>query len=288
MAREKYITSEGFSVEVAEAFTYNSKGLSCLVIQANEDRDIHLSEIKTCDDFTQGGPELVFEFRGWIYSMLQKDNENIYVAHSGKTLRYGPHQNPQPVLNINADVTKLCASVRGVWIIGLGGYVAHFDGTTLSEYPIPDGATVYLISEAPDGSVFACGDAGRLFRLSSGQWNRIELSTGADIYRIMAQSTERVWMIGSNGFCARLEGAELSIFTPSDTRSYRAIAEYKGRIFVGAGHLGLDVIDGNDVVPFKDNVYSYYLYSDNEYLVSTGFNQICRYDGSQWLGTEFR
>lgn len=288
MAKEKYITSSGFSIEVAEAFTYNSTGLSCLVIQSNEDRDIHLSEIKTCDDFTQGGPELVFEFRGWIYSMLQTDDKHIYAANTGKTLRYGPHGSPEIVLNVDADITKLCASARGVWIVGLRGYVAHFDGTTLSEYPIPGGAHVYLVSEAPDGSVFACGDGGGLYQLSSGQWNRIELSTGADIFRIIAQAADRVWMVGSNGLCARFEGAELRVFSPPDDRNYRAIAEYKGRMFVGAGHLGLDVIDGENVVGFKENVYSYYLYSNNDYLVSTGFNQICRFDGNQWLGTEFK
>ena len=287
MAKEKYVTDEGFSVEVAEAYAYGDEGLACLVIQSNEDRDIHLSEIKLCGDFSASDPETVFEFKGWIYSLLQKSDREVYIAHSGKTLRRGPHDAPQIVLDLDADVTRLCDSATGVWIVGLRGYVAHFDGERLVELPVPDATSIYMVSEAPDGTVFACGDSGGLYRLDGEAWTRIDLGIGADIYRILATGASRVLLAGEKGLCGLFEGESLRLFTPPDDRNYRAVAEYRGRIFFGAGFLGLDVVEGEDVVPFKDNIYSYYLNADGHYLIAAGLNEVARFDGEGWLAAEF-
>ena len=287
MPKDKYVTDEGFSIDAIEAFPYNSDGIACLVVQSSEDRDIHLSEIKVCDDFSTDDPHTVFQLKSWIYSMWQVSNREIYIAHSGKKLRSGPHQAPAIVLEVKADMTKLCASSRGVWIVGLNGYVAHFDGGALSEFPVPDAGNIYFVSEAPDGTVFACGDAGGLYRLDGNAWTRIDLPTGSDIHRILAKGREWVLLAGSDGLCAELNGANLQFFSPPDRRHYRAIAEYKGQIFVGAGHLGLEVVKDGAVVPFKDNVYTYNLETDGKVLVATGLNEVARYDGTAWLAAEF-
>ncbi len=287
MTDEKYVSPEGFSIDVAEAFSFRRTGIACLVIQSNEDRDIHFSEIRLCEDFSAGGPKPVFEFKGWIYSMYQESDAAIYMAHTGKMIRYGPHSSPEIVLEINADVTKLCASSDGVWIVGLRGYVAHFDGTTLTERPVPDAGTIFMVSEAPDGTVFACGAAGGLYRLDEGVWTRIPLPVGADIFRLLVTHKDRVLIAGAKGLCGIWEGDELRLLTPPDERHYRAIAEYKGRIFVGAGFLGLDLVEDGEVVPYKENVYSYHLNAAGEFLIAGGLNQVARYDGESWLAAKF-
>jgi hypothetical protein len=74
--------------------------------------------------------------------MLQTSDDAIYIAHGGKKLRYGTHAAPELVLDI--DVTKLCDSATGVWIVGLRGYVAHSDGERLNEMPVSGANTIYL------------------------------------------------------------------------------------------------------------------------------------------------
>lgn len=274
------------SIEVLEAFTYTTDGLACLVVQTSED-DMRLSEIKVCEDFSTDDPQTVFELKGWIYSMLQKSDSAVYVAHSGKKIRFGSHEAPEILLELDADVTKLCDSATGVWIIGLRGFVAHFDGERLVEKPVSGAETIYTVSEAPDGTVFAGGDSGGLYRLDGESWTRLDLPIDADIYRVVATSRSRVLLAGETGLCGVLEDDDLRLFLPPDERHYRAVAEFNGRIFFGAGNLGLDVVEGDQVVSFKDNIYSYYLRSEGDYLIAAGLNEVARYDGENWLAAEF-
>jgi hypothetical protein len=272
------------SVEVAEVFPYADKGLACLVIQSNN--GTRSSEINLCDDFSESDPETVFTQKGWIYSMLQKTDE-IYIAMSGKELRWGAHADPHNLLKVDADVTKLCDSATGVWIIGLDGYVAHFDGKHLVETPLTEAGTVYFVSEAPDGTVFACGDSGGLFRLDAQVWTRLELPTTQAIYRILASSASRVLLAGEDGLCGVFEDGELKSFTAPEGRNYRAIAEFRGQIFFGAGRDGLDMVVGTLAESFKDNIFSFHLNSNDQYLFASGLNEVARYDGEAWLATEF-
>ncbi|MEW6432955.1 MAG: hypothetical protein AB1730_15740 [Myxococcota bacterium] len=285
--RERYLNAEGFYVEVAEAYSHGPEGLTCLVIQTSEDRDIHMSEIDVCDDFSHEDPQTVFTFRGQIYSIVQKSSDAVYIAHTGKQLRYGPHTAPEVVLTLDADVTRLCDSARGVWIVGLGGYVAHFDGAGLVEVPVPGAETIYMVSEAPDGTVFASGSFGGLYRLEGREWVRVELPVGVDIYRILAKGRSDVWLAGQKGLCAHLMGEGLTLFTPPDDRHYRAIAEFRGKVYVGAGYFGLDVVEGDRVVPLKQNIPAFYLRGEEKYLFATGYNLAARFDGQDWLATEF-
>ena len=287
MTKELYVTDEGFSIDVAESYAYRGEGLACLVIQSSEDRDIHLSEIRTCSDFSVSDPETTFEFRGWIYSLYQESDDAVYVAHSGKVLRYGPHDEPEPVLEVTADITKLCASSSGVWIVGLDAYVAHFDGTTLKELPLPDVEKIFTVSEAKDGTVFAAGAAGALFRLDGNQWVRIELGLGQDIFRLVAKSKDELLLAGELGLCGHYRGEQLQLFEADAEVNFRAIAEFKGKVYVGAGHLGLYLVEDGEVIEFKDNIYTFHLQATEDYLVAAGFNEIARFDGDSWLAAEF-
>ncbi|TAG11888.1 MAG: hypothetical protein EAZ40_16550, partial [Rhodobacterales bacterium] len=59
------------------------------------------------------------------------------------------------------------------------------------------------------------------------------------------------------------------------------------RLFLGAGYKGLDVLENDEVIPFKDNIFSYRLNSSGKYLFAAGYNEVARFDGESWLATEF-
>lgn len=71
---------------------------------------------------------------------------------------------------------------------------------------------------------------------------------------------------GASGACGRLTANEVSRFKTRDDRDYYAIAMFRGRIFVGAGRRGLETVEGNAIVPFKENIFSYKLTANDEFL----------------------
>lgn len=73
---------------------------------------------------------------------------------------------------------------------------------------------------------------------------------------------------------------------PAD-RDFFAVATYRGRVHVGVGHKGLDVVDEGAIVPIKENIASFKLSSSADYLFVSGSNMAVRYDGESWLGSEF-
>lgn len=287
MGKEPYVSPEGFTPVVLEVFPYRQTGLACLVVQSNEDRDLHLSEINLCEDFSAEDPETVFSIKSWIYSMLQITDDEIYIAHSGKALRRGAHAEPQTVLTVDADMTKLCAGSGGIYVLGLHGYVAFYDGRTLTDISVAQSDDIYFVAETPNGTIYACGGKGGLFRRDGAAWSPIDLGTNAEIYRILLPDDKTLLLAGSNGFCARLAGDALTVFKTPEGRDYRAVALFGKQLFFGAGMHGLDVLKDGEVVPFKDNIYSYNLFANDQYLFASGLNEVARFDGDDWLATEF-
>lgn len=287
MAKEKYVSPEGYTVDVLEVFQYGVEGIACLVVQSNEDRSFHRSEIRLCHDFAVDDPETAFELPVWIYSIYAKTDVDFLAVHSGGTvLRGAPGQMPV-VLETERNFTKICPSRRGAFIVGLDGYVGHFDGRDLVDMPVIGSEEIYMVSEAQDGTVMASGGSGGLFRLNGTVWTQIDLRLGAELYAVLSLDRRTTLFCGSEGVCGLLEGESLTLFDVPDNRDYYALAQFKGRTYFGAGFRGLDVLDGTEVVPIKDNVYCYELHASARHLFASGFNELVRFDGNEWLSTEF-
>ncbi len=287
MGREPYVNAKGFTSDVLEIFPYNVNGLACLVVQSNEDRDQHFSEIKLCSDFDSATPETVFSLKSWIYSMFQTTEQKIFIAHSGKQIRYGSHSDPQVVMDVGIDMTRLCPASNGVYVLGLDGYVGHFDGRQLVDMPVLQASDIYYVSEAQDGTIFASGSKGGLYRRDYNVWTSVELGIGSEIYRVMAFGRNSMLLAGSAGFAGRYENEELTTYGVPDQRDYRDVAQFKGKTYFGAGYQGLDVLQGTEIVPFKPNVTTYKMFATKDFLFTAGYNLLARFDGSSWRATEF-
>ncbi len=275
-----------FTSTVHEVFPYRGTGLACLVVQSNEDGDQHVSEVDVCDDFTTDNPETVWTSNVWMYSMWLASDDEVYVAHSGKVLRRGSLESPEIALRHDKDITRLCGARQGVYLVGLGGYVGYFDGEKLRDLPVPD-ADVYCVAEAQDGTLWAAGSRGRVFRRVADAWQALHVGGSGDVRSLLAQGADTMYFAGEGGLCGHLVGDAVTRFEAPAERGFHALAALGGRVFVGAGRDGLDVIDGNRVVSFKDNVCSFTLFADEAHLCVGGLAEAARFDGSSWLATEF-
>lgn len=287
MGKDPYVSPEGFTPVVMEVFPYRENGLACLVVQSNEDRDQHLSEINLCSDLESEDPETVFSMKAWIYSMLQFANEKVLICHSGKTLRLGDHADPQVLMTVEADMTRLLPARDGAFVLGLNGYIGLLGGTSVTDMSIPGETNLYYVSQAPDGTILASAGAGGFYRRDGASWTKIDLQTNVEIYRVEALARDQAILAGSNGFCARWTEDGLDIYKAPPDRDYRDLAYFQDRLFLGAGFRGLEILEGNEVLPFKDNIYSYHLNSSPKYLFAGGYNEVARFDGENWLATEF-
>jgi hypothetical protein len=268
-----------------EAFPYRETGMVCLVVSSNEDHDTWLSELNACDDFATEDLETRYSQRAWVYSMWLASDDDVYIAHSGKVLRRGPLDAPEIVLTHDRDITRLCGAARGVYIVGLDGYVGHYDGATLHDLPVPD-AEVFHVAEAADGTLYPAANRGRVFRRDRDTWHPMKVADGGDI-RHLAADGEAMLFAGATGVCGRLQGETITRFSAPADRDFFAITRFHGRVFVGAGRRGLDVVENDAVVSFKDNVYSFKLWANDAYLFATGLNEAARFDGESWVASEF-
>ena len=105
------------------------------------------------------------------------------------------------------------ASSNFVYICGVGGLLARYDGTTW--FTIDGGTTVNLhaIWGTPGGInesvVFAAGDNGNIFRIRYAldtQWARLPTTgTGSTLYGIHGDGTSVVYAVGSSGTVVRAD-----------------------------------------------------------------------------------
>ena len=122
---------------------------------------------------------------------------------------------PRCVSRRRATISPSCAPLKeGFLPSGLKtDSWASFDGTGLREMPIRRGrATVYFVSEAPDGSVgLPAETVAASYRLEGADWTRIELPLSINIYRMVALDARSAVFCGARGgLCARLADGELS------------------------------------------------------------------------------
>ncbi|MDH5531530.1 MAG: hypothetical protein OEY05_15975 [Paracoccaceae bacterium] len=288
MEEERYRDAEGFSTDVLEAFPYGKSGLACLTVQSNEDRDLHRSQIMVSESFGVDPPRPAFDIKTWIYSLSKAADKEFYIALSGGTLQVGAPANPRTLIETSHSFTKLCYAKKGVYVIGLNGYIGYFDGTNLTDMPVTGAQDIYLVATAPDGTIFACGDRGGLYRRDNDEWVRFDLPISMDIYRIVPLSSNTIIMCGARGFCAQFYDGDLIVYDTPDQRKYFCVAKYRGDWYFGAGFRGLEKLAGNEVVPFKEKVYSYELWADETQLIASGMNRVARFDGSAWAAVDFK
>jgi len=288
MPEEKYLSPTGYHVDVLEVFDDGGEGFATLVVQSNEDRDMHRCQVYSSLDFASGDPAIIHDKNLWIYSMWLSPKGWIYQIHSGGVFERSNADGFEVLLEADINFTRICGHTDDeIYIIGQKGYIGLFDGANLTDISVEESNDIYCVSVAPDGTVYASGELGGLFRREGDSWSRITTPVGVELNFVLALDSSSAYICGSSGFCGMLSGEELVVYETPDDRSYFAIARYSGDIYFGAGFRGVEKLEDGVLVNFKDIAFSYYLDASEKYLYTSGLNRVGRFDGSGWLKQEF-
>jgi hypothetical protein len=282
VTQERARDADGFLVDVLEAFPQGENGVVCLTVKSNEDRDQHASQLMVAKDFGPQMPTAAMNAQEWIYSLARLPDGRLLTAQRGGLLRMGPAESLADAVELDRSLTKLCPAATGAFLIGLGGYVGFFDGVSAVDLPPTNAKDIHHVSQSPDGTVFACGPRGLLLRLGKAGWQPVDLGVAVNLNRIVAQGPEDVVLCGSRGFAGHYRDNELQTYETPDDRDYFCLGASRGRWYFGSGYAGLEVLDGNRVVPFEPRAYAFEIHGDDRALLVTGLNRLARYDGSKW------
>lgn len=288
MPDDKYLSPEGYHVDTNEVFDDGAEGFCVLVVQYNEDKDAHRCQLSASPDFADTDPAIVLDRNLWIYAFWQAPSGRRFIIHSNDVVEADRDGAFEVIARANVGLTGIYGrSEEEVYLVGLDGYVGRLSDGEIVDLPIRESADINEVTISPDGTVYAVGEFGGLFRLDGETWTQIDLGIGLDLLGALAVGEDDVLLCGANGFCGRYRNEELITYDPPDERNYYAIAIFQGDVYFGAGFLGVDRLDGTTVAPFKDIAYAYNMRASDKYLYTSGLNRVGRFDGTGWLKCDY-
>ncbi|MEW8051662.1 MAG: hypothetical protein AB2792_00030 [Candidatus Thiodiazotropha sp.] len=136
-------------------------------------------------------------------------------------------------------------------------------------------------------SIYTVGDRGVIYRLENNHWLDCVSPVNVNLEQIIIAENGTLWICGSNGVivCGYYDSWEVIATGGHKNETFWGICEYKGDIFV-CSSLGLYRLDKTDLIdvvlpgligqPFR-------LVTDSDYLWLLGFNDLMRFDGTEWI-----
>ncbi len=121
------------------------------------------------------------------------------------------------------------------------------DRSPWSELAVPTDAGLADLWSAGDGALWFAGGHGTILRYQDGEWTDYSVAAG-DLMAIHGSSAGDVWVVGRDGFAARLERDR---FTPIETHTREILvglwAIAPDRVWM-IGDEGVRAFDGSDVI----------------------------------------
>lgn len=172
---------------------------------------------------------------------------------------------------------------------------AHFDKGILQQPIDKDSRTKDIIDlkdiSGINNDLYCCGDYSSLYHFSSNRWEKINISScHGDLYEIVYESEDNIYICGSNGTLLQGNKASgfLNICPENISMDFISIADHKGSLYLasdnqifrcdysGKNFEQVDVLHRNDI-SFKN------LISTGEILWSIGFKEVIYLDGNEWI-----
>jgi|GEM_PF-6502331 len=289
MSDGPYINDDGWSVDCTLVQAGSKSDVWSLVVQMDEDRINKQSQIFYTPDSDNQDSSVIGQTQTWISSFWVSPSGTIYACDGPRlwTARPGGALEPESGLADRAMLKVWGLDDHRMFILGEDGLALRKDGTNWQDISLPDGRRLVDITATPAGEVFACGHTGAFCRLEGAAWLSIDLGTDVNIRGVRAMKDGSVIGCGERGTAFRYSDGQVEFFKAEPDRYFGGAAEFMGKVFFGASGDGVEVLNGDEIVPFKPNVYGQRLSANESYLWSCGGNSIFRYDGKGWIAEDF-
>lgn len=287
MEDEEYLSPQGYHVTSMQVIADQDSGLEVLCVQSNQDRDAHRSHVYRSPDFALSEDRKVLDIQKRTYGIAKGSNGILHIAHTNNEVQREAGDGFVPFRRLNAEITGVFAGHDTLLVSGLAGYVARIQGDEVETMPIGQEIAVHSLHESTTGTAYAACEKGLLLRNAGGNWEAIPLGVGVDLNALDIVSDREIYICGSNGLCGVLLDDEFKQFDAPEARSYYATCSFQGRRYFGAGFQGLDILEDQSIVPFKERAFCYYISANEHQLLTSGIRFVSRYDGAGWLQIPF-
>ena len=171
------------------------------------------------------------------------------------------------------------------YVVGDGGvgYIRTDDDWQL--IPPLNGLALRDIHGPSSDLVYACGNEGTLYQLRGTAWDQVNLPDQRNFTTLEVTNKKLIHIGGREGLALAFRDDEL-VELSAPARDFFAIRTFKGRRYWSDVNWGLNIQEGDTVVPFRELRQVSYMHTSPEKLVIAGWKEIFVFDGETWDGFE--
>ena len=218
---------------------------------------------------------------------LDSTNLAWAVGEAGTILRLEPVDGPLRVVDAGDMHTMLAVHARSasdVWMAGLAGKVAHFDGTTWTEVASGTDVDLHGITAAPDGTIWVAGLHGVVSELGASGPTRHDLSRDVELWSVVPDGDAGVWVAG--GALERWDGVAWTPVSSLGQFATDAWSPAPGEIWLAqaSGWVSryVDGVSQSVPSPSSNDLWAIWGASRDDVWVAGYANRVHRWDGTEW------
>lgn len=171
------------------------------------------------------------------------------------------------------------------YVVGDGGVCYLRESAVWEQVPTANGLALRDIHGPTPDLIHACGNGGTLLRLRGRVWEQVELPEQRSFTTLEVTSEELIHIGGAEGLAMALRDGEL-VELEAPVRDFFSIRSFKGRRYWSDANWGLNIQEGDRVVPFRELRHAFCMHTSPEKLVISGWKEIFIFDGQGWKGFE--
>lgn len=166
------------------------------------------------------------------------------------------------------------------------GVVYRREGQDWRPISPPLGDTIFSIRGTSESDLYVCGAGALFWRFDGKTWTRIALPTNQRLLGLLALSSEEVYVCGRGGVLFRGSGEiweDISFLG----HNFHSVESFNDYVHLAGAAEGIFRVVGTELQNIKENITSYKLSGNGNYLASSGDNLAARFDGTGWFGSRF-
>jgi hypothetical protein len=279
---EYFIADEDTSIECLQVAPMGGNRVAILFLLSDSDYQTTVSVIFMVDDFEASSARAILVTNEWLTGLSAAPSGELFALEATVWIwRYSGADWTRDQLGNQSLRQIWAADPAGPIAVGANGVAFRLMGSTWQAVQ-PIGTSEYLdVHGDPDHGIYACGQMGAVHQLAGASWRPLEVHRHELFYGIDVAPDGTIRVAGEQGTCLRIANEEVTEIEPVEPLTHLAVRTYKGRSYWGDEN-GVNVEDGNALVPFEDTGIASDLRTDGEFLYTAGIDSAWRFDGKGW------